>query len=866
MPQPLPWFDNQIDPTLPSIIKAANYAYDEYGTYDVLVAEKIGLYIDFTSNFVFNFIDYEIVALIDRFTPWSYPWAEDYSTKAYNFIKEFTGTDYYTDSDISWRHLRDSFSLDFGIETQSINLSSYSVQANFTLQLPATQVPEIISITWLAREGMNDEHYNHNEFSKRYKLFYTFNEPQNIVLNFGTLLYCSIVVEASSKTKVNIENQFEVKSKGYLYNNLNDLFVFVSELIKSSYPRLFLVIQKASYELRMSLQGETLVSKIGQSSNYFHTAVNANSGFSSDWTSLDFIARPDYYRACSLFYANNNYWNNGIVKEDLGNLPFFYYGSEFPLSFVRDETENNFRTYEVCDNVVKLTHQPPADYFGGYTSRDIQPPRDFYYAHRFPVSLNNSNYTVPPCPGGISPTSSNDFLQTSYWRNGHYVSIAGTTSFGGFINRDLFNYSYAAPPFIRKYYSGLLKRSYGKKIFSGWVSLEGFFTNPTDQQSQYNVKFTKRYFEAEEIAEGCDFNSTTAYKVNQKYDAVISTIPSNGTFAYDETITVSGAIQFDYYNSYEQILSLHEVVNDSQRVTPSQSISFSDQKYYNENRDMPDSIRVKEIHAALNAQTFAYDENNNDRIANLGYYIERIARVLGISVNSDGTIRSIRQKKVIEKGQPIPAGWSFGQFGINKGGSTQGQEGGHSDEYRDGIVYEQRSNQLKPSLFNLQEIELAEGDYTLCENLPQYIDEMLDDLDKALGWQDLGAGVLLNADGSGKKCIYEGFAALQTELAYTLSRISQHSSQTLVATLIAQGIAFEVLKSTGQRLTPKTLKVDTGAEEYADVPYPGIASDAPSQLEQTGWILETIAPILGGLIKVKEEAQANQNGSSNSSP
>lgn len=269
---------------------------------------------------------------------------------------------------------------------------------------------------------------------------------------------------------------------------------------------------------------------------------------------------------------------------------------------------------------------------------------------------------------------------------------------------------------------------------------------------------------------------------------------------------------------------------------------------------MADSIRIKEIHAALQADKFAYRDNSQDvRTANIGYYIERIARVLGISVNDDGTIRSIRQKKVIPRGQPIPAGWSFGQFGTNKGGNTQGQEGGNADHFKDGIVYEQRSNQFIPSVFSLNQADIAQGDYTLCENIPQLLDEMLDDLDKALGWQDLGASSIPNADGTNKVLIYEGLAQLNTEIAFLLSRISQHTSQGLIATLIAQGIAFELLKSTGQMLIPKKLEVDIGTDDLATIPYPGIALDAPTQLEQTKWILETVAPILGALISPKEE-------------
>lgn len=269
---------------------------------------------------------------------------------------------------------------------------------------------------------------------------------------------------------------------------------------------------------------------------------------------------------------------------------------------------------------------------------------------------------------------------------------------------------------------------------------------------------------------------------------------------------------------------------------------------------MPDSIRIKEIHEALQAQTFAYNGDTNEpRIANLGYYIERIARILGINVNPDGTIRSIRQKKSILASKPIPDGWNFGQWGLNTGGQgkTGGQPGGTQEEYRDGIIYEQRCNILRKSPFG--DPVITSGDYTLCENFPQLIDEILDDLDKALGWQELGANFIPNADNSGKYISYEGLAQLQTEVAYMISRMSQHTSQTQVATLIIQAVVYELLRSTGQPITPKAFQVDVGGDDLANVPYPGLASDAPSQLQQTQWILQTIAPILGALLKPKIE-------------
>ena len=271
---------------------------------------------------------------------------------------------------------------------------------------------------------------------------------------------------------------------------------------------------------------------------------------------------------------------------------------------------------------------------------------------------------------------------------------------------------------------------------------------------------------------------------------------------------------------------------------------------------MPDSIRVKEIHEALQAGTYSKTPGNSNlpRTANIGYYVERIARVLGISVNPDGSILGIRQKRVVEPGQPIPAGWNFGQWGLNKGGQpeTGGQQAGNPSEFRDGIVYEQRSNRAFLDPFNPAGgvTELRRGAYVLCENLPQLLDEFWDDLDKGLGWQELGASAIPNADGSGKYCTYEGAAKLLTEIAYDISRISQHTAQTQICVMVCQALANELLRSTGQPLAVKTFEVGIGGETPAAVPYRGLAEDAMSGVEQWASLMQMVAPILAANLKI----------------
>jgi hypothetical protein len=269
---------------------------------------------------------------------------------------------------------------------------------------------------------------------------------------------------------------------------------------------------------------------------------------------------------------------------------------------------------------------------------------------------------------------------------------------------------------------------------------------------------------------------------------------------------------------------------------------------YSDNRidkNMPDSVRIQEIHAALEAQKYSKSDTSNDaRIANLGYYIERIAQILGISVNSDGTIRSIRPKRRIPDGTTIPGGWNFGQFGYNERGNKEGQLGGNKGEFANGIVYQQISNKLKPDKYNSDKSEIEGGDNVLCENWIQYFSEYLDDLDKALGWQELGAGAIPSADGSEKFMTFEGSASLLTELLFMLSRVSTHTSQALISSNITQATAKECLQGLGLPVESDYAEFNMGNDKTSLVPFPALAPDSPTITQQLGWILANLGHLI----------------------
>jgi hypothetical protein len=265
---------------------------------------------------------------------------------------------------------------------------------------------------------------------------------------------------------------------------------------------------------------------------------------------------------------------------------------------------------------------------------------------------------------------------------------------------------------------------------------------------------------------------------------------------------------------------------------------------------------VQEIHMSLEAGRFAYLEDSTEeaRVANLGYYVERIARVLGISVNSDGSIRSIRNRAAIPDGETIPAGWSRGQWARNNGGSSVGQKGGNEEEQRDGYAYEVRSNTLVGDPYSGKTTKIDKGGHVLVENIPQLLEVILDDLDKALGWGDAGANVLPSPDGQ-RQLVYQGLNTLLTENAYMLSQLSRNITGTHISSLKNQAMLQEVLVGLGLpcSLREFSISADAAPEVEATVPYPGLVSGSPSLVDLLYLVLVNLGLIVGSNLKPQEE-------------
>ncbi|MGL5871279.1 MAG: hypothetical protein ACRC2R_02735 [Xenococcaceae cyanobacterium] len=346
MPFPVPWFKDKnnndaIDPLLPSqeYIKPFLYNYDEYQTYDILwhipfdyafytyLRRSLENYLPLLNKsavaispgfFRFNYYGSltesdrliyqqrasteEALIFFDRFTPWDYPWAEDYSTKFFHFLRQYCCyvdqvayrfdqtvglaariKDYSIGSNGLWTVEDNPRFIPFE-ETerfQSTFLPKFQgdppYQLSFNCNLSENQT---IIITWL-------EFYRADrgrcETIKRCQIL-NLKEGENQVTLFFQLhlCACSLVVSGGEEVSI-IKEAIEKIDPGLLYGNFDKLLAEIA-IFFGFFPN-------------------SKVVRIGE------------------YRENNLIPLPDWYYYANLTYANNNYWKNSIsidISEDLG--------------------------------------------------------------------------------------------------------------------------------------------------------------------------------------------------------------------------------------------------------------------------------------------------------------------------------------------------------------------------------------------------------------------------------------------------------------------------------------------------------------------------------------------------------------------
>jgi hypothetical protein len=300
-----------IDPTYPPQLKPLLYAYDEYQTYDLVYAE----YPTGGPPYIWGLDDLlglgaMKACLFERFTPWEYPWSEVWSTRYKDFLNPFLNS----------AHSKITETLTYPFAAQ------YAVKESIDLNIPKGTDKQVI-ITWMEKDIEDSGGFWLADcaFIKRYRIIDLCDDTQQITIILGPILKCSVVISGDSNAVSAIEGQFNSKSLGYLYKNLDGLFQKISNIIDKADPDRTKINVPVSYSLACNINysaGWLTPDQIIYDQDGHPTWIN--------WGSLEFAANPTntqyehlqlsdiglpgWYKGLAIFYANNNHWQNGNAK------------------------------------------------------------------------------------------------------------------------------------------------------------------------------------------------------------------------------------------------------------------------------------------------------------------------------------------------------------------------------------------------------------------------------------------------------------------------------------------------------------------------------------------------------------------------
>jgi hypothetical protein len=276
---------------------------------------------------------------------------------------------------------------------------------------------------------------------------------------------------------------------------------------------------------------------------------------------------------------------------------------------------------------------------------------------------------------------------------------------------------------------------------------------------------------------------------------------------------------------------------------------------------MPDSTRIKEIHAALEADKYGTHpadspDTPKKRLNNLGRLLESAAYVLGVSFNEDGKnvpypeprlfgpekIEEINEKKLLKNAQ----------FAVAEMGNGLDASG----------MYDLRSAVLKKDRKEAS-IDLRSHAVKV-HNLPQLIDALSDDISKHLGGGQSSIFQVPSADGW-RSAEYEGIYQAVADSLYMLSvhskQINELQNQSIKQVYMLQ----QILKGLGLPTHIETIEGVSGVNDsdgdsltgYMAVPE--IDPKSPTLTSLLGIVLLNLQRVVGATVGFREEVTPEEN-------
>ncbi|MFP4693823.1 MAG: hypothetical protein ACLFM2_08180 [Halothece sp.] len=167
-------------------------------------------------------------------------------------------------------------------------------------------------------------------------------------------------------------------------------------------------------------------------------------------------------------------------------------------------------------------------------------------------------------------------------------------------------------------------------------------------------------------------------------------------------------------------------------------------------KQMPDSIRIKEIHRALEADTYSQYTLNGEtfeRKANLGYLVDRMSKLLGINVMPDASPYFPAFSERIEPDEQgeidLP-----NEYGVESWREdteeidplrVQNPDFEKYNVTKNNFAYKLTSRAFGEDPNTGEDTRLQEGGFILCHNIPQLLQAILTDFNEAFNLSELSA-------------------------------------------------------------------------------------------------------------------------------
>lgn len=273
---------------------------------------------------------------------------------------------------------------------------------------------------------------------------------------------------------------------------------------------------------------------------------------------------------------------------------------------------------------------------------------------------------------------------------------------------------------------------------------------------------------------------------------------------------------------------------------------------------MPDSIRIKEIHAALEADRYGVHPGNPDkkRFNNLGRYLETLAYATGIAFNEDGKNIPQPESNWVDADyiQTINANQSLrnGQFAVREVNDAYGQR------MVCDALFEVRARQITTTTDeqgNLQVASTSPGGAMRVPHIGGIFDTIQDDLTKYWGGGDI---MVPKVDGTGI-VYYDSMGECLADCLYMLGSHSKSINELQNQSIKSVFLLQEILRALGlpchvaavQGVSPSAPGGEGGV-----MPCPELDEKSPTLASLIGLVLINLSRVVGASIAFREDDSA----------